>query len=52
MRPVLVDTNAYVAFMRGESEIVDVLRKQTCFTSTASSSGSCSPASLPARAKP
>ena len=25
MRPVLVDTNAYVAFMRGEPEIVDVL---------------------------
>ncbi len=25
MRPVLVDTNAYVAFLRGEPEIVDVL---------------------------
>ena len=25
MRPILVDTNAYTAFMRGDQEIVEVI---------------------------
>ncbi len=27
MRPVLIDTNAYVAFLRGEPEIVDIVAR-------------------------